>query len=250
VWTDKNNKKEREGDYVAGKKSGQWTDWVDGKLFFQGTFTNGKPDGEFVYYEKTGAELGRFTINNGNGTMVTFHPNKQPSSKTQFKNGLMDGKYEELTLRGKTTIEGKYQADRKHGLWREQTETGVPVLEEDWKKGKLDGVMKKFTNGKLAVEATYKDGLAEGTYTEYRDGKPALVGQFAADQRTGTWTAYDADGAVTLTATYKNGVLDGPWRQLVGGVVTEGQLSAGRRNGTWTQTDRAGHKQSVTYQTP
>jgi hypothetical protein len=54
------------------------------------------------------------------------------------------------------------------------------------------------------------------------------------------WTTYDADGRVTLTATYKDGVLDGPWRQLVGGVVLEGTLTQGRRTGTWTQTDKAG----------
>jgi uncharacterized protein len=251
TWTDKNNKKEREGDYQDDVKRGLWSEWIDGKLTFQGTFDGGKPDGEFVYYDpKKGTELGRFTINGGTGTMLTFHSNQKVSSRTQLVKGLMDGKYEELTPRGKTIVEGRYAGDRKHGVWREQTEAGVPTLEERWSRGKLDGPWKKFVEGKLAAEATYKDGLAEGTYTEYRNGKPSLVGQFAADKRTGTWTTYNADGSVTLTATYKDGVLDGPWRQLVGGVVVEGNMSRGHRAGTWTQTDRAGQKQSVTYQTP
>jgi uncharacterized protein len=251
TWTDKNNKKEREGDFQDGKKRGLWSEWIDDKLSFQGTFADGKPDGEFVYYDaKKGIELGRFTITNGTGTMLTFHANQKVATKQQIVNGLMDGKYEELTPRGKTIVEGRYAGDRKHGMWREQTEAGLPTLEERYSRGKLDGPWKKFVDGKLAAEATYKDGLAEGTYTEYRNGKPALVGQLSADKRTGTWTAYDADGAVTLTATYKDGVLDGPWRQLVGGVVLDGQMSRGYRTGTWTQTDRAGQQQSVTYQTP
>jgi antitoxin component YwqK of YwqJK toxin-antitoxin module len=251
IWTDKNNKKEREGDFSDDRKRGLWSEWVDGKLTFQGTFDDGKPDGEFVYYDvKTGNELGRFTITGGTGTMLTFHTNKKVATKQQLKRGLMDGSYEELTPRGKTIVLGRYASDNKHGLWREQTEAGVPTLEQNWKRGKLDGAWKKFTDGKLSAEGTYKDGLAEGTYTEYRDGKPALVGQFIADKRTGTWTAYDADGSVTLVATYVDGVLDGPWRQRVAGGVLDGQLSRGHRAGTWIQTDRAGQKQSVTYPTP
>ncbi len=53
-----------------------------------------------------------------------------------------------------------------------------------------------------------------------------------------------------LTATYKDGVLDGPWRQLAAGVVYEGTMAAGRRSGTWTRTDRSGASQVLTYQTP
>ncbi|HEX5061307.1 MAG TPA: hypothetical protein VFV99_18195 [Kofleriaceae bacterium] len=251
VWNDKNNKKEREGDYSDGQKRGLWSEWGDDKLSFQGMFTDGKPDGDFVYYDtKTGNELGRFTITNGTGTMLTFYPNQKIASKTPMVNGQIDGKYEELTIRGKTVVEGRYSKDQKHGLWREQTELGVPTLEQHWKRGKLDGAWQKFIDGKVAASATYKDGLADGPYTEYRGDKKSVVGQFVADKRSGTWTSYDADGVVTLTATYKDGVLEGPWRQLALGSVLEGEMRAGRRVGTWTQTDRAGQKTSVTYQTP
>jgi antitoxin component YwqK of YwqJK toxin-antitoxin module len=85
---------------------------------------------------------------------------------------------------------------------------------------------------------------------ELRRGKPAVTGQFAADRRTGTWTHYAEDGGVVLIATYKDGVLEGPWRQLVGGVVLEGTMAAGRRAGTWTQTDRGGAVRTLTYEAP
>ena len=252
VWTDKNNKKEREGDYDAGKKRGLWSEWVDDKLFFQGTFADGMPDGDFVYYDtKTGNELGRFSITGGTGTMLTYHANQKVSSKTAMVKGLMDGAYEELSPRGKTLVSGRYSGDKKHGLWREQTEAGVPTLEQRYKRGKLDGAWKKYVDGKVSVETTYKDGLVDGVYTEYHpNGKPAVSGSFVADKRNGTWTSYAPDGQVTLTATYKDGVLDGAWRQLVAGVVLEGEMRGGHRTGTWTQTDRAGQKTSVTYQTP
>ncbi len=234
VWSDRLNHREREGDYVAGKKSGTWNEYLETKLIFTGSYTDGKPDGEFIYYDRSGAELGRFRITGGNGTMVTFHNNRKPATKTRVSGGLMNGKYEELTTRGKPLVEGGYASDRKHGLWREWNDAGVLLSEIRWKRGKLDGVLKKYVDGKLSLEASYKDGKAEGAYTEYRDGKPSLTGQFAADRRIGTWTMTAADGSVALTATYKDGVLDGPWREVVAGTVVEGTLVAGRRSGTWT----------------
>jgi antitoxin component YwqK of YwqJK toxin-antitoxin module len=250
IWTDRNNKTEREGDYIDGKKTGPWFEYTDEKLTFQGIFTDGKPDGEFIYYDRNSVELGRFTITDGTGTMLTFHPTKNVSSRTRLQQGQLSGKYEEISIRGRTLVEGNYLADRKHGWWREWNEAGALLSEEQWKRGKLDGAWKKYVDGKLAVESTYKDGMASGVYTEYRAGKPALVGQFVADKRTGTWISYDNGGAVTLTATYKDGVLDGPWRQLEAGTVVEGTMVAGRRAGTWTRTDRAGTVTTTVVKTP
>jgi antitoxin component YwqK of YwqJK toxin-antitoxin module len=250
VWTDKNNKTEREGAFVDGKKAGVWNEYTDDVVTFTGSFTDGKPDGEFVYSDSKGNEIGRFTITAGTGTMLTFHANKKVASRTRMVDGKLSGKYEELTPRGKVIVEGYYSSDKKHGTWKESTEAGVPVLEQHWKRGKLDGVVKKFEDGKIGVESTYKDGKVEGTYTEYRNGKPSLVGQFTADKRTGTWNSYDANGAVTLTANYKDGVLDGPWKQVTEGDVIEGTMVAGRRSGTWTRTDRAGTVTTTTVKTP
>ena len=251
TWFDRANNKEREGDYADGKKTGAWFEWFENKLVFSGSYTDGKPDGEFVYYDRTGNELGRFEIKDGTGVMETYWPNHNVSSRTHMYQGAIDGVYQELTQRTKkVVVEGHYSGDRKHGWWREWTELGQLTLEQRWKRGRLDGAVKKYLEGKLIEEANYKDGKAEGAYTEYRDGKPATTGQFTVDKKTGTWTEYDAGGAVVLTSTYKDGVLDGAWKQLIGGVVIEGTMTQGRRTGTWTRTDRAGTTEKITYKTP
>ncbi len=250
TWNDRDNNKEREGNYIEGKKDGPWTEWYENKIVFTGSYTQGKPDGEFIFYNKNQNELGRFEIKDGTGTMLTFWPNKKVASKQHYYQGVVDGLYQEYTPRNKLVVEGRYRDERKHGLWREWTPEGVPTLEQTWKKGKLDGAVKKYVDGKLAMQTTYKDGKVEGPYVELRAGKQAVTGQFAADKKTGTWTYYDAEGHVTLTATYKDGVLDGPWRQLVDGIVLEGTMTQGRRTGTWTQTDKAGVAKQLTYKTP
>ena len=251
LWQDRDNKKEREGSYSAdGKRDGAWSEWSDSKLLFSGSYMNGRPDGELVYYDLSGNELGRFTMRDGTGTMLTFHGNKKPATKQKLVRGLENGTYQELTYRGKVVVEGTYVSGAKHGVWKEWTPEGVIELEQSFKRGKLDGAVKKYADGKLSAQSTYAAGRAEGPYTEYRSGKPSLTGQFAADRRTGTWTHYAPDGAVVLVATYKDSVLEGPWRQLVGGAVLEGTMAAGRRTGTWTRTDKGGAVRTLTYGPP
>jgi antitoxin component YwqK of YwqJK toxin-antitoxin module len=110
--------------------------------------------------------------------------------------------------------------------------------------------VKKYVDGKLAMETTYVAGIAHGKYAEYRAGKPAVTGEMRDDRKIGTWTHYNADGAVVRVATYKHGVLDGPYRELADGVVIEGAMVAGRRSGAWTRTDKAGDVRKLTYGAP
>ncbi|MGE3544652.1 MAG: toxin-antitoxin system YwqK family antitoxin, partial [Kofleriaceae bacterium] len=249
TWNDRWGNKERTGSYVDGKRDGKWLEYRENKLYHSGSYVQDKPTGEFLYFDRAGNEIGRSTLNNGTGTLTTFYFNKRPASRQQMVNGRRDGVYQELTSRGTLVVDGRYRADVKHGTWREWTSDGVLLLEQSWKRGRLDGVVRKYADGKLVLEATYKGGKADGPYTELRLGKPAITGQFIDDQRHGQWTSYDAEGAVVLTATYNHGVLDGPWRELNAGVVIEGVMTAGRKTGTWTRTDRGGNVVTHTYVT-
>lgn len=246
-YFDRGGNKEREGTFLAGKRDGTWQEWWNTKIAWTGEYANGKPSGEFVYFDRNGKELGRSTIKDGTGTMMTFYANRRPATRQYMFQGVPAGIYQELTPLGKVTLEGRYRGDLKQGTWKAWTADGVPTLEQTWKRGKLDGIVRKYIDGKVATEATYKDGKANGPYQELRGGRPALVGQFVAGLRQGTWTTYDAEGSVLLTATYQDGVLDGPWHQLADGTVVEGAMVAGRRSGIWTRTDRGGVVSTLTY---
>ncbi|MCX5743370.1 MAG: hypothetical protein NT062_12830 [Proteobacteria bacterium] len=252
IWNDRDNNLEREGTYVAGKRDGVWTEYWEKKVTFTGTYAVGKPDGTFVYSDRNGNELGRFDIKDGTGTMLTYYGNRKVATREHVFKGTRDGAYQELTVRGKVILEGHYASDVRHGAWKEWTLDGVPLVESSYRRGKLDGTVRKFVDGKLSTESTYKDGKATGTYRELRPGpasapRPAVTGQFVDDRRDGTWTQYDPTGSVVLVSTYKAGVLDGPWKQLVDGAVLEGTMTAGRRTGTWTRTDKGGAVQTLSY---
>lgn len=240
TWNDRSGNKEKEGTYIEGKKDGVWNEWYENKLASTATYVDGKVEGDVVIYDHSEKELGRYTMTAGTGTVETYYPNKKVSSRQHQTDGDDDGIYQELTPRGRVTVEGHYRSDLRSGSWKEQTELGVPTLEQHWAHGRLYGVVRKFVNGKVSMEATYKDGKAEGAYTEFRDGKPSLTGRFGGDRKQGTWTTYGADGSVTLVATYKDGVLEGPWKQVSDGVTLEGAMAGGHRAGTWKRTDKSG----------
>ncbi len=250
VWHDRDGNKEREGRYVDGMRDGRWIEWWANTVVFTGHYKAGKPDGEFAYFDRKGNELGKVTIKDGTGTLLTFWGNRKPSSKTTLVKGVEDGPYQELTQNGTVVIEGRYKAGAKHGVWKAWSPEGVLLVEQAWARGKLDGTVKKYVAGKLSLEATYQDGQASGPYVEHRDGKPVVTGQFVADRKHGTWTHHDPAGAVVRTATYKDGLLDGPWREVVADSVLEGTVVAGRRTGTWTRTDAAGVVRQLTYGPP
>ncbi len=250
VWHDRDHRKEREGRYLAGKRDGTWTEWWDNKVVFTATYQAGRPLGEVARYDRNGNELGKVTLKDGTGTLQTFHPNRTPATRQQLVRGVEDGLYQELTPRGKVTREGRYRAGEKHGVWKEWTADGVLLHEQTWKRGTLDGSVKKYADGTLSLDARYVDGQVSGPYVEHRSGKPAVTGAFLADRKHGTWTHHGADGAVVLIATYKKGLLEGPWRQLVGGFVIEGTMRAGRRGGAWTETDKAGAVRKLTSDAP
>lgn len=253
TWWDRNANKEKEGRYAEGRRDGAWSEWLEGRLLFSGNYSAGKPDGQFIYFDRLDGlrrEVGRFTITDGTGTMLTYHANKKPSSRQALVNGVMSGIYQELTPLGKVVVEGRYRNDQKHGTWKYMTPTGAPRREHTFEAGRLDGVVKKYVDGQVTMETTYVAGKVVGPYAEYRDGKPAVTGQYDADHKHGTWTTLNAEGVVVLTATYERGVLHGPWRQLVDGAVHEGEMREGRRHGIWTVTDRAGVVSQLTYTTP
>src|SRR5439155_13312427 len=129
-WFDRGNTKEREGDFADGKKTGAWFEWNETKLVASGSYTDGKPDGEFVYFDKTGSELGRFEIADGTGWLLTFWPNHTVQTKSRLYQGELEGLYQEYTLRGKLVVEGRYSNGRRNGRWHEQTETEVPLVDE------------------------------------------------------------------------------------------------------------------------
>ena len=53
-----------------------------------------------------------------------------------------------------------------------------------------------------------------------------------------------------IAATYKDGILDGPWKSVADGITVVGELTLGRPKGTWSLTDQGGKIHQLEHKTP
>ncbi len=134
-----------------------------------------------------------------NGIGVVYQGEKQPKTKMQYKNGLINGISELyfnnylLKAKGELVQDNKNNAEsKKNGLWVFYDKDGrflgecyynsnAPVsgfavkYDEnenvkstvEYRNGEKNGVLKLYSNGVLSSEYSYVDGIEKGTFKEY-----------------------------------------------------------------------------------
>lgn len=105
---------------------------------------------------------------------------------------------------------GTYKDDKKINTWHRFTTTGRPILVENYKKGKLDGEVKYYDEGKLFCVGNYlalKDGstydtiMVEDPVTNLET--PIVVRCDVGSVRHGLWTYYDIEtGSISKIVEY------------------------------------------------
>ena len=158
-----------------------------GTLFVEGSFSKGRPDGEWVYY----------------------HPTGELTKKVTFKKGQPDGKVEVLRADGTTLAEREYAAGKRAGVWKTYAEGGEQVLQEQsYANGKADGVWKTwFEDGTLQREVSFKAGERDGVSTEWDEsGTKRGEVSYKAGKRDGPSIRWSSTGEKT-ERTYKAGKL-------------------------------------------
>ncbi len=151
------------GQYVDGKKQGEWTNWHEnGKVMKVETYLNGqlngkitqyrddktlereteykanKREGTWNYYDETGKNLLKrevYADGKPNGTWIENYPNGKPKSKTSYLNGELDGTQEEYYDNGKRSIVRNFKNGVLHGKYYEWAKTGSLLKETEFDHG-------------------------------------------------------------------------------------------------------------------
>ena len=77
------------------------------------------------FYLIDGRIIENKTFQNGNGELMDYYDNGNIFSISSYKNGILDGKYEEYHTNGKIAIRGKYSSSNKKGEWLEFSKRGI-----------------------------------------------------------------------------------------------------------------------------
>lgn len=234
TWMLSNDEKQSEsGEYVKGKREGQWTedDDAQGK---SGEYRNDLREGRWVFSNE--AEMGWIAT----GFQTYAH-------------GQLNGP-SELTV-GSTTEHGNYLDDKRQGPWvtdsgsgnyTDGLQSGPWTLKAgdghrqavNFVAGKKDGELRDTdANGVLIFIEHYKAGVLSGSREGYApNGKLTFVENYTDGKLDGHAQHFSANGERLLKDfNWRAGVVDGPYRDFFddGRLASDGVYENGKFIGLW-----------------
>lgn len=185
-----------------GKRTGVWKKFYKNeKIRYSGKFKAGKEVGVFKFYN---------IDSYGTPSIVKEFSSKSDSAFVKF-----------YTPKGKVKSKGWMIGKNRVGKWMYYFSDGKVFSEENYKDGKLDGVVKNYyPNGKLTEETHYKEGKKDGVSKVYTD-EGILIEEVAYldDKLHGFGKYYNLKGQLQEQGNYENGVRKGKWEFFIDGEI-------------------------------
>lgn len=184
------------------KPHGVWKKYYEGtqQLRYEGQFEHGKEVGEFKFY------------------CEDCKDKPEAIKKFNHKDNIAEVKY--FTKKGKILSEGKMKGKERIGEWiTYHKNTNIPMIRENYQKGKLTGKSSiYYPDGKITEELYYFNGLKEGANIYYsRMGVVIKKLQYKDDKLHGPATYYDGHGDLIIEGSYKDDKKDGLWKYYKNG---------------------------------
>lgn len=254
-----NGSKQQEGYFKWDAQDSVYTEWYEtGHLKVKGEYYLGIPVGRWENYYLDGRlksveeiidsvnyvrefylpdERHTQTIINGEGEMTTYYTTGGVKEWYNFKGGLKDGAFEELSVYGYITLQGEFREGKKNGEWKYYYYTGdlekVSHYTDDVLEGKYEYY---YDNGQLNVTGKYSGGLKEGEWTWFTNrGTRDMQGTFRQGEQHGDWTYWYPTGELSYHAKFTDGKRSGTWSYFYknGKKFKEGTFDNDVKNGTW-----------------
>ncbi|RSK45994.1 toxin-antitoxin system YwqK family antitoxin [Hymenobacter perfusus] len=202
-WLFPNGKTETTSEMDRGNRQGAYRSYhpFTGKLVEEGTYRDGKREGEWKYYYASGALHSKGTYQRGEseGEWVSYFENGQLEKVSTYAADDLNGPLRTYNMQGELLLEKLYADGELLGF------------RSPGPDGKATGDLKPagtinttFTNGKPAATETYQKGSLSGSRTYYYStGQVYRRAQNSPDgQLTGTLTTYYPNGKVQEEEAY------------------------------------------------
>jgi antitoxin component YwqK of YwqJK toxin-antitoxin module len=146
-----------------------------------------------------------------NGSAVSYYPNENLESETNFIKGKKEGIYKEYFPTGQIKFEGSYGNNFKQGVWEEFYSSGELKQKITYSNNNKNGPIETYDQfGNLTIRANYKDGKMHGGYELYDKGLILQEGTMLDGKYDGLITNF-YDGKKTEEITYKLGKKHGKY---------------------------------------
>jgi len=198
------------GNYESWEKSGLWKSWSpEGVLVSEGEYVNGNRVNQWVWYEK-GKDTG-WEENYSNGLLSGKFYNLSPYSpnrgKGSYVDGIKTGDWQEYFIKKEGSLAlkqaGSYQFGKKEGIWSHYKKEDNSIIESN------------ITKSRKVASGTYKKDIKNGEWTEGPDidfgsrfyGK----GQYLNNKKSGEWKYVAPQENPTITGGFSDGEPSGEW---------------------------------------
>ena len=134
----------------------------DGLIITIGHFTNGKRDGQFLYFDSKGKLQAQenYISDQLHDEQITIHSTGKINTKLMYEKGVKNGPYTKYYKTGKLQETGSYENDKKNGevIW--YYDNGQQNIIYTYENGQLNGPTKTFSKeGDLIEDGVYKNGI-------------------------------------------------------------------------------------------
>lgn len=130
--------KEQEGELVAGKRHGKWTEWTAGAVSYEGTYDRGKRLGEHRWF--FASRRARVVATYENGVLRSaqaWFDNGMSRARGSFVDDFPDGRWVYWHNDGSKKAEGLMLRGQRDGAWTTWQAGGTNQQVEHWQRGAL-----------------------------------------------------------------------------------------------------------------
>ncbi|PRY84391.1 toxin-antitoxin system YwqK family antitoxin [Mongoliibacter ruber] len=269
------NKLIAEGNLIDGEKVGKWKVYlrknIDNPFFKEEQTSELASERDFLKNFFTHPPIQVITYRDGelHGPYESFYLNGKLEVITGFKNGKLEGEYQEFSEFGKPLKTGRFIDGKMHRVWRSYYLNGKLKGEEnyflglrigEWKKYHPNGQLEEFityvqhkpageyllyhANGKTKISGKFEDGLQKGEWKEFfENGNLATVGNFDRGLEEGMWEVYDEEGRILTLGSYEDGIKVGAWTEqsdIHPDILRRGHYDSHQKTGSWKLITKSG----------
>lgn len=194
-----------------GRKQGKWVKYKDGVKFYEGSFKDDKPIGEFKRYFKSGRLSSKSVFDEeGKKCYAEFYYDKRKNptkAKGIYIDQQKDSLWQYYNNDGVLVNEEFYQLGIAHGIWKLYNYFGALVKETPYNKGQIDGEQKEyFETGELKRMMTFQQDSLHGDFlVNFPDESPRIKGQFNKGMQDEEWYYFNVDGSLEFIEHYELG---------------------------------------------
>lgn len=216
-----------EYEITEGIKNGSYKKYnAAGYIIEEGTFTNGKFTGEWIfrylsgiilakgkYYNGDGSEIGDSGVpkNGREGLWLFYYDNGKLKEESNYVHGKLEGTLKVYYDNGNLSEESHYVNGESEGTFKLYYNNGKLKQDSQVRNGKLEGTAKVYyDSGKLKKDSQFRNGRLEGvSKLYYENGKLNEEVHYVNDKRDGTVKIYYENGKLKSVCQRKNDKLVG-----------------------------------------